>query len=323
MGPSVERVSPAAADPSRRAGSVRRTSTIDMTWPSGALGPMEMHGRARDLHTSVTGAAAVCDLASVQVTLDPARVVTAARVSTPDVDVTPLLGGSVGSGFRRRLAATLPADHAAGTALHLLLDDLVGAAIVSDFALRQWQVFGLTPRAASPRRVVGLCTGFTEGSTALHPDGTSTGVHRTLAVPSVADVGDPLGWHDAPEPPGMSMRRARRIDVWTDDGRVGVDAMFQDSCTDPSGGRRAVHEYRITAAADAAGTIETLTATPRTLPYHECPFATAGLGRLVGTALGGLRTGVPSTLRGTAGCTHLNDAVRGLADVPALLRSGG
>jgi hypothetical protein len=54
---------------------------------------------------------------------------------------------------------------------------------------------------------------------------------------------------------------------------------------------------------------------PHILPYVECPAATANLQRIFGTPLGELRSQVLETLRGTAGCTHLNDAVRALAEI--------
>ncbi|MEV0695427.1 DUF2889 domain-containing protein, partial [Streptomyces sp. NPDC050388] len=114
-------------------------------------------------------------------------------------------------------------------------------------------------------------------------------------------------------------RRARRIDV-TPGEVIGVDAMFQDSATVPEGGRRAVHEYRLHATAHArTGALLTLRAEPRILPYDECPLAVLNLDRLLGTPLADLRTTVPRVLRGTAGCTHLNDALRALAEVPALV----
>ena len=40
---------------------------------------------------------------------------------------------------------------------------------------------------------------------------------------------------------------------------------------------------------------------------------------IVGTPLGELRTTVLERLSGTRGCTHLNDAMRALAEVPTLL----
>ncbi len=309
-----------AAHLARRPSSVRRTTTIDMTWPRGPAGPLHMAGLGRDLATSGDRTTDVLDHAVLDAALDTSRVLTSVMIAPHVVDLTALAGHPVGSGYRRRLATAVPAERGAGTLVHLLLDDLVGASIVSDFALRSWHLYDETPNSRTPRRMVGLCTGFTEGSTALHPDGTSTGRHMTLAVAPLTDDVDPVGWHAIPAVDGVTMRRARRLDVWTADGKVVVDAMFQDSSSDPAGERRAVHEYRIALTADiGSGRITTLDATPRTLPYQECPFATASLDRLLGTPLRELRDSVPSVLRGTAGCTHLNDALRGLSDLPGLL----
>lgn len=307
--------------PPRTPGSVRRTTSVDATWPTGELGPLHLSGQARDLHTSATGDRVVGAGTMTAVLVD--RLLTELRTARP-LDLDALLGDSVGSGFRRRLAAAVPAELAAGSPTHQLLDDLVGCGIVSEFALRQWQLFELTPAATEPpRRVLGFCTGFADGSSALNPDGSSTGDHRTLEVGPLPRPDDPAGWHPLPEVEGVSMRRARRIDARRTPAGTEVDAMFQDSSTDPGGGRVAVHEYRISARTDAAGTITAIEAVPRTLPYAECPFAAGNLGRLVGTPLGELRAAVPVALRGTAGCTHLNDAVRALGDVPDLLASAG
>jgi hypothetical protein len=291
-----------------------------MTWPDGELGPLALRGRARDLLTRDRPAATeVRADETVDALLGPDRTLRALATAPRSPDLGPLLGGSVGAGYRRRLAAAAPAELAAGTPTHLLLDDLVGATIVAEFALRQWQLWaGVGP----PRRVLGLCTGFSPGSSALNPDGSSSGDHRTLSVGPLPRPDDPDGWHPLAPTTGVAMRRARRIDARAEDGAILVDAMFQDSSTDPGGGRVAVHEYRILARADAAGRLTDLSATPRTLPYAECPFAAANLDSLLGTPLADLRRAVPARLRGTAGCTHLNDAVRALSDAPALLAGG-
>jgi DUF2889 family protein len=299
--------------PRRRPGSVRRTASLDMTWPDGAPGPLALRGQGRDLAT-LTGSDRVLAAETVDVRLAGDRTVNRVRTAPRRLELAPLVGGTVGSGYRRRLAAALP--DAPGTLAYLLLDDLVGATIVAEFALRRWQLWDAV---GPPRRVLGLCTGFSPGSTALHPDGSSTGDHRMLPVEPLPRSDDPAGWHPLSDVDGVSMRRARRIDAWRTPDGVEVDAMFQDSSTDPGGGRVAVHEYRISAGADADGILSALTATPRTLPYAECPFATASLPALLGTPLADLRTAVPKALRGTAGCTHLNDALRALADVPTLL----
>lgn len=56
---------------------------------------------------------------------------------------------------------------------------------------------------------------------------------------------------------------------------------------------------------------------PRSLPYDECPLAVHNVTALAGTPL---RTTVLGRLRGPLGCTHLNDMLRTLADVPELAR---
>jgi hypothetical protein len=56
------------------------------------------------------------------------------------------------------------------------------------------------------------------------------------------------------------------------------------------------------------------------LPYRECPTAAGNVSRLVGSQLPALREKVLQDLRGTLGCTHLNDALRALAEVPRLVQ---
>jgi len=129
------------------------------------------------------------------------------------------------------------------------------------------------------------------------------------------------GWHAFASQEGqVGLRRARRIDVRLE-GDIVIDSAFQDSATTPSGERAAVHEYRLTARADRTSLrVLSVEADPRVLPMIECPSAVANLDRLLGTPLPELREKVLAELRGVAGCTHLNDALRALADVPSLVR---
>jgi hypothetical protein len=55
------------------------------------------------------------------------------------------------------------------------------------------------------------------------------------------------------------------------------------------------------------------------LPWDECPGAAGSAARLVGQPVGALRRIVGDELRGTSTCTHLNDLLRSLADVPHLV----
>jgi hypothetical protein len=172
----------------------------------------------------------------------------------------------------------------------------------------------------------GICIGFRPGSSALREIWQGPPSQRAKPVGSLVHPDDPDGWHPLAPLPDVSMRRARRIDVWID-GVIRIDAGFQDSAGDPVHGRVAVHEYRIAATADpASGELLTLAPDARILPFMECPSAAARALDLVGAPLGELRSVVLERLAKTSGCTHLNDALRALAEVPVLvsqLRASG
>jgi hypothetical protein len=314
---------PVPLTPPRRPGSVRRTATIDATWPEGWDGSMQLTGRARDLATPADGSAPVV-LAEGELVVRAGadRTVEAIESRPSRPELAALVGARGGGRLRRMLAEVLPDERSAGTPLYLLLDDLSGATLISRFAWSQWPTRwprspGEQPIGTSGRRVEGICTGFQTGASALTPDGRSRFIHDVRPVSSLLGA-DPFGWHDVDEPPGVSMRRARRIDVTVGDV-IAVDAMFQDSSTVEGGGRIAVHEYALTATVDpVSGVLTSVRAEPHVLPFRECPLAVLTVDRLIGLPVAGFRTGVPETLGGTAGCTHLNDALRALAEVPVL-----
>ncbi|SHN17833.1 DUF2889 domain-containing protein [Cryptosporangium aurantiacum] len=96
--------------------------------------------------------------------------------------------------------------------------------------------------------------------------------------------------------------------------------MFRDTYADPDGLETVLHEYELSATLDAATlTVQQIEAVPRVLPAPECPWAAASASRLVGVPVIELRQRVGRELRGTATCTHLNDLLRSLAGIPALL----
>jgi hypothetical protein len=316
--------------PMRRPGSIRRTSSIDTTWPDGRTGNMSMVGRARDAVTPLSaGAPVVLAEDEFRARLQWDRTIVEIS-SSPDRPALQRLVGARGGGYlRKALDELLPEERRFGSPLHLLLDDVSGASLVAGWAWSRWsdewqrQLAAAVPEGvAQPRRVgrnmEGICAGFRPGSTALNADGSSSARQSFANVQDLRRKDDPEGWHAFTEQTGVGMRRARRIDVWLD-GLIRIDAAFQDSATNPTGGRTAVHEYRLTATADPS-TLELLSveADPRVLPYAECPAAAVNAPRLVGTPMAELREKVLIELRGTAGCTHLNDALRALAEVPFL-----
>lgn len=314
-----------ASAPPRRPGSVRRTSTIDATFPDGMGGRTILEGRARDLVTRDDGTAIVVAEARMRVVLDPQRRIVELVTTPENPSLDDLVGQSSMGGHRGRLAAVAADEIAAATPLHLLLDDLPGATLVSGSAFRPW--YGLErylagKRDVSVRVMTGVCTGYQEGSSALNPDGTLRwDQHRAPAV-DIDDVDDDLAWHDLVDPHEISMRRARRLDVWVSGGDVHLDAFFQDSSTLPEGGRQAIHEYALTAEADAEDwVLRAIQPVPRVLPYDECPLAVPNTADLIDRPLARLRPTVLDQLGGIAGCTHLNDMMRSLADAPTLGKS--
>lgn len=316
---------PAGHAPRRHPRSVRRTSSIDMTWPDGRLGQLRLDGSARDILTSSPDEApTVLDRASASVGVSPERVIEDITVDPSRPGVDALVGARCGSSFRTVLDEVLPGERATGTPLHLLLDDVAGSSLIAGFAWSRWtDEWRRRPpgqEVAPARNLEGVCIGFRPGSSALTLQAVGTGGHNVAPVPPLPHPDDPAGWHELAELPPVSMRRARRIDAWIDGDVIVIDSGFQDSAGEPGGGRVAVHEYRLGATADATtGRLLSVDADPRVLPYAECPSAANNVDRMLDVELVDLRAVVLERLARTAGCTHLNDALRALAEVPALL----
>jgi len=294
-----------------------------MLWSGGASGGLRVTGRCRDLLSPADGGpprVLAEDEMRVEVAHD--RTIEAIEAVPARPSIGGLVGARGGGGLRKLVAQTLPGEQEAGTPLHLLLDDLAPATLIAGFAFSQWpaeQATFMSRRVATPS-MVGVCIGLRPGSAALN-GGLPNPRQQHVTVPSLVHPDDPLGWHRLDDVTGISARRARRIDVQVGDV-IEIDAMFQDSATAPDGSRIAVHEYLVAATADpATGELLTVRADPRVLPYpEECPLAAVGVDRLAGTPLAELRRAVVDRFRGTAGCTHLNDALRALAEVPVLTR---
>jgi hypothetical protein len=314
----------AASAPPRRPGSVRRTATLDFTWPDGLAGDTVLDARARDLRTNDDGTATVLAQAGLRMVTDPGRIIREISSSPRLPGLASLVGESAMSGYRRRLAATVAPD-VVGTPLYQLLDDVPGATLVSGAAWQRWydmDAYLEIKADVSQRVMTDVCTGYQRGSSALEPDGTLRWRQDRQPAVDIDAVDDNLAWHAHPRPEGVTMRRARRIDVWADGPVLCVDAFFQDSSTLPEGGRQSIHEYALTAQADlATGTVRAVAPVARVLPYDECPLAVANVAALNGLPLSELRGAVLQRLRGPLGCTHLNDMLRALADGPALARS--
>ncbi len=319
---------PAGPSPLRRPNSVRRTSTIDVGWPEGFGQPMMMIGRARDVLTGPDGGAPK-PLAedSFRILATSRREILEIEVEPPRPSVDALIGARGGGHLRALLAEAMPEERTSGTPLYLILDDYSGASLVAGWIWSQWtdawaeRIAENGARSTAGRNGVmtDICAGFATGSTALAEDGSSVHPQNCAEVVSLRNPDDPEGWHEFVDHAPVSFRRARRIDVWREGGDIQIEIGFQDSGINPKGGRTAVHEYLVHAVAcwpDLA--LAHVEVDPRVLPYRECPNAAPNAQRMIGQRLSDFRRAVLDSLPGTLGCTHLNDVLRSMAEVPQL-----
>lgn len=313
---------PSQPTPPRRLGSVRRTSTVDMNWPKGLDHDVHCEGTCRDLMTTTVGDTWVIDLATVTAYISPERFYVA-LASIPDRPaLQELIGARGAAGSRTRMGQLIPDDKEQGTALYLLMDDVPSAALISGQIRYEWIAPEDRPVFKGTLNMMeNICIGHAAGSTHHSPDEGIIAIQQTRPVPPLHDTSDPLGWHEhAADDRGPSMRRARRTDVWREDGQIRVDAFFQDSGINPDGVRFAVHEYTMQATVDMDGVLTSVSAEPRVLPFDTCPAAVLNISRMVGTEVSEFRSTVIRTLPGVLGCTHLNDMLRSLAEVPILVK---
>jgi len=307
----------------RPAPGVRRTTSIDVVWPQGRRGGMCLLGQGRDIQTLDAHVPPTL-LAHEHLRLDlgPDRKVLAVLASPKQLVLDRLVGP--GQEVRAALRSLLEAGSLEHTPVYQLADDMPGVMVVAAWAWSRWPDL-VDPDETVRRRtklskMEGVCIGFRPGSSALATAGAYQDA-MAVEVPLLYHPDDPYGWHSMSEFAEVSLRRARCIDVWRSGERLQIEAYFQDSGTAPDGRRIAVHEYTIHAHADwLAGTLLDVHATPHVLPFPECRGAVDRMHALLGLQIESLRTAVPDLLGRTRGCTHLNDALRALADVPRLAR---
>jgi len=319
--------------PVRAANSIRRTTSIDVSWPDGVDKPRLFVGRVRDYRTGEAGNPGTeLDHAELRAVLDDDKTIRSISATPEPSRLQELVGHRAGGHLRMFIRDIMPELVENAVPIYLVLDDLSGSALVSNIAWSMWDPALMLDRRADMSNEdfeammagrANVCWGLAEGNSGLT-------FRRDVSEVAAADAGelrnpaDPLGWHEFAENEGYGFRRARRIDVWRDpaSGLLTIDSAFQDSAKKKDGGRTAIHEYLLRVTADP-DTLEVLSLepVPRILPFPECPGAVANTQRLVGSSLADIRDEVLRQLRGPEGCTHLNDAMRALADVPVLVKS--
>jgi hypothetical protein len=290
---------------------------------------MRLIGRARDIVTPPAGGAPiVCAEDSFDAVLRPDRTIEAIEAEPTRPKLSQLIGTRGGGRLRHALEHFVPEERRHATPLYLILDDISGASLVAPWAWSQWQKNWLEAPDSGMTRpqldkmiqdMEGICTGFAPGSSSLDPERLVGQTEDGAPAPDLRHPEDPEGWHAFTSQNTVGMRRARRIDVWLDKV-IFIESAFQDSAAKPDGTRAVLHEYQLAATADPESLrLLSIDATPRVLPFGECPGAVTNITRLLESELSQLRQTVLDQLPGTLGCTHLNDALRALAEVPTLV----
>jgi hypothetical protein len=320
---------PVAAIPSRRPGSARRASHVDMRWPEGTPGdpaaPVVLDAAASDIATSADGTGQVVDAATLRTEVARGRLVTGLEAHPDPGGLGALVGRRAVSGWRAATREVVPGGLL--SPLGLLLDDVPIAVLLSFYAgLRAGTI--VTQGAAVDTRAMSghmrdMCAGWATGATPMRSLDAAQGVPLPMLVPvPFDDSDDPHATEPRPPLAPGCLRRARRIEVMAG-AVIQVEATFRDSWHDPVDGEGVLHEYVVVAQVDGAGVVLSITAEPRVLPYGECPQAAAAPQRLVGRHVSTAATAMPAELAGTASCTHLNDLLRALTCVPRLAGLSG
>ncbi|MEO3758717.1 DUF2889 domain-containing protein [Mycobacterium sp. B14F4] len=297
-------------------GTLRRTSTID-THPMGAA-DSGVDLRARDV--AVRAPDTVHVLGEVRVSAHLVERVVEA-IDAHDDRLRRLIGSRVGPGFRSAVAKLLPEERR-DSLTNLLLDDWVGAALVSGYALQHKAITSgveekLPPGTAD--RMAGICAGFAPEASLVEfarRNGTIPSAHGPLAPPL-----DDGGLHTVEPLRAHGMRRLRRLDLRAaHDGSADFDAHFRDSHVDGEGVETIVHEYTVAGSVDVKRrTVTSITADVHVLPWQECPGAIGSAQRVRGMTVAEIRDRVRGEFVGTSTCTHLNDTLRAIGDLEALL----
>jgi hypothetical protein len=329
---------PVPATIDRRPGSVRRTSSIDTARPDGFRGDLVMTARARDLRTDSDATSVVINQVDLSLRVDGSNRQILSIASSPALPgLDQLLGCPVGPGFRSRVNEFCPGEREAGTLLHLLLDDLPGAALVSGYSAQragaldqprrqpEGDVGSLSGLARMMASQEDLCAGWAHEGTLMVTIRSTDQIPVSTGppAPTLERDDDLVAWHALPPLPPHAMRRRRRLDVTApadSEEMYRFDAHFRDSHMDGDGVEWVVHEYSTAGSLDIVGSrILDIGAEAHVLPWMECPTAAASAERLSGMTIAELRTRVRREFTGTSTCTHLNDTLRSLGDLEVLV----
>ncbi len=290
---------------------------------------MRLVGRGRDLLTPADGDPRPVALDHVTMEIDR-QTITSVESRRQHRGVQALLGSSTARGARAALGAALGGETA--SLLRFILDDVPIVTRVGGIAWSQHERPASTGGEGSQessavreriRHGPTICSGLRAGGYKdISFDRGIVWPHHFRLAGELMEPRDPWAWHEIDPAPSICFRCRRRMDVSSDgSGMFQVDAHYRDSVWGNKNTELALHEYSMRAAVVAAtGTLHSISVEPRVLPFPECPTVSKHASILEGSLVIDFSTSVGRRLRGLECCTHLNDMLRGLVEVPGLTK---
>jgi len=275
-------------------------------------------GAGRDIRTDADGRVSVLAEASIEIAVGHDGTIVSVH-ATPNVpEVGSARGARLGAGFRRTIGDALVAT--AGTPLGVLLGDLSGSPAGMRYGLvRRGEIESRRGAAMMGQGAFLGCAGHRAVLSVAAASLAPLPMLDAPLAPELLSVGADEFHPTQPQAPGTG-RRIRCIDCWLEDDSIVVGAFFRDTNRDPGGVDFVVHEYAMHAAIDRDDSrITTLRAEPHVLPFNTCVDASEHIGTLIGERITDVAIDIHSRVSGEISCTHLNDMVRFLADVPAMV----
>ncbi len=297
---------------------IARSSFLDIAPDPNAEGVRSVRGRVTE--TSQRGARSsepttVADLLAV---IGPMGDLVALETVPVLEHPSELVGTSATRGFRKLLGG-LGAISPETRALRRLLWDLPVELMVSGQSAMVDHPAIEPPTIIIPLSGVDQCAGWSAGGEMLTKIEAAGGTLQMDLSPTLVSADDELGDPSMGALPPMATRRRR---VTTATGRDDVFEMvnrFRDSFADPDGIERALHEWTTVATFDSTTrALTSIEVSAGQLPWIECPSAAPSALRLLGCTPAEIGPTVGGSFLGPSTCTHLNDALRSLEDLPDL-----
>jgi hypothetical protein len=245
-----------------------------------------------------------------------------------------LLGRSAGRGFRAALQP-LTACGPTGRLMRRMLWDLpILAQVAGQTALLDHDA--ARAEMTFNRRGTDQCSGWrADGEMMQRVDGNAGILVMPLGPRTTHSLTERwLGRQPALAP--MATRRERVLEVGSRDpagprdlrDQIPVTVRYRDSYADPDGLSRALHEWTVRTVLAGSGQggsgdarFGEFAVEAGRLPWVECPVAGLSAHRLEGHAIADVEQMIGSGFAGISTCTHLNDTLRGLAELPDLVAS--